>query len=545
MIKKMIAAALAALLALSLAGCGNTAAPEAPAAPNYEIERITVGTTAQIEKAVMGEYNYEMLASGVTHVPLVRQDTEGAFHPQVVSWESPDPKTWIYTVADGMKWQDGESLTADDILFTLQYEDENGSANLKDQTDSEGKVTKAKYESAAVSDDGRSITLTLASPNVRELGNMNSFRVLPRHIYEGKAELSDEELRFGYGPYVFDSFSPEAGTIVFKASETYPEAPHAGEIVYRLFANEDTMYMALQEGDIDMVWVYSGGIPAGYQDVLSAADNVDLLSVPAQNEPCVLAFNNAKGPFANEDLRHAAALVIDYDEIRSRVGSPLAQIPAAGFVPASTFGYTPTESLRTDLAEAESFMNKAGYTKNADGKFVDENGEQFGFTLTYRADRANHGSCAELIKSAIDAFGGNVTLEALDSDSYNAKTSNKFSENNITMEAALFGYTTAGMGMGNGLGTIYVDGNHAVQGGAQVYDEEFSGLLAKMAAAATPEEYTAACAEMQGYYAEHLPVVALYWDSLCYGVSSRLGGVTIDNAFGLNCAADWASVTLK
>ncbi len=93
MIKRIIAAALAALLALSLAGCGKTAAPEVPAAPDYEIERITVGTTAQIEKAVMGEYNYEMLASGATHVPLVRQDTEGAFHPQVVSWESHEPST--------------------------------------------------------------------------------------------------------------------------------------------------------------------------------------------------------------------------------------------------------------------------------------------------------------------------------------------------------------------------------------------------------------------------------------------------------------------
>ena len=72
---------------------------------------------------------------------------------------------------------------------------------------------------------------------------------------------------------------------------------------------------------------------------------------------------------------------------------------------------------------------------------------------------------AEMIKTQLEAFGIQVNLDTVDKDAYNAKTSNKFSENNITMEAAIYGYTAAGMGMGNGLGSIYVDGNHAVQGG--------------------------------------------------------------------------------
>ena len=210
-----------------------------------------------------------------------------------------------------------------------------------------------------------------------------------------------------------------------------------------------------------------------------------------------------------------------------------------------TVGYTPTEKMKTDFAEAEKYLNAAGYAKNDEGKFVNGNGEIFAFTLTFRSDRANLVSCAELIKTAVDDFGGEVTLEGLDSNSFNAKTSNKFSENNITMEAALFGYTSAGMGMGNGLATIYVDGTHAVQGGAQVYDEEFQSVLGAMSNAKTLEEYTDAAADMQKFYAKHVPVIALYWDALTYGASSKLGNIVVDNVFGLNNVQNWLSINYQ
>jgi peptide/nickel transport system substrate-binding protein len=303
--------------------------------------------------------------------------------------------------------------------------------------------------------------------------------------------------------------------------------------------------MALEKGDIDMVWNYSSGVGANYQDSLRSSENVKLTSVAATNAPAVLAFNNTKGPFANEDLRKAVAFALDYEQLRSKVGSVDAQTPNRGFVPTSTIGYKDTEALKTDLAEAEKYMNAAGYTKNADGKFVDANGKVFGFTLTFRSDRNNHVSCADIIKNCLESFGIEVKLEPLDSASYNAKTSNKFSENNITMEAALFGYTSAGMSMGAGLGTIYVDGTHAVQGGCQVFDETFKAAVDELGSAATLEEYGKAAAKVQDYYAEHMPLVGLYWDSLTYGSSAKIDNMTIDNVFGLNNANNWLSITVK
>ena len=113
------------------------------------------------------------------------------------------------------------------------------------------------------------------------------------------------------------------------------------------------------------------------------------------------------------------------------------------------------------------------------------------------------------------------------------------------MEAAIYGYTAAGMGMKNGLATIYVDGTHPVQGGCQVFDEGFQAILAEMSAAKTLDEYSAAAGEMQDWYAAHMPFIALYWDSQLLAHSAAYENFTVDAVFGLNNANTWFSITAK
>lgn len=561
--KKVGSLLLAVLMVLSLAACGKTPAEptqtpstqpstETPTteatepAPTYAIDTLTVGTTAAIETAVFGEYNFDMLASGVSELPLVYQDTKGEYHPLLATYATEDAATWTYTIQDGMTWSDGAPVTAEDILFTLQYDQANGSANFEAQTGEDGKVTEAKYTGYTLSDDKMSISLTLASPNVRELSNMTSFRVMPKHVYEGKDTVTEAEGRITCGPYVLESFNKEAGTITFAVNEYYPQKPNVEKIVYQLFGNEDTMYLALQQGDIDMVWAYSTGVAGTYQDVLSTDTNVSLVNVAAANAPAALAFNNAKGLFSDENLRQAVSYALNYEEFKTYFGSAYAEIPNRGFVPSTTVGYTDTEKLTTDTAKADEYMKAAGYTeKNADGFYVNADGAAAAFTLTVNAAKETHVGYAEMIKTQLEAFGIQVNLDAVDKDAYNAKTSNKFSENNITMEAAIYGYTAAGMGMGNGLGSIYVDGNHAVQGGCQVFDEAFSSILDELKAAKTIEEYYTGAAKLQDYYAAHMPLIALYWDNMMLAYSSKLDNVTVDAVFGLNNVNNWFSITKK
>lgn len=564
--KKILAFLLCLSLVFALAACSSPAAPaqtpaqtenqpEEPApaeqptepeSPAYPIAQFTIGTMASIESALFGEYNYDMLASGVSELPLVRQDAEGNYHPLLASYETADSVTWVYTIEPGMTWSDGEPVTAADILFTLEYDDANGSANFVSQTDADGKTTEAKYAAYELSDDEMSISLTLSAPNVRELSNMTSFRVMPKHIYEGKDAVTEGEARVTCGPYMLESFSKESGTLTFVPNPYYPRTPNVGRITYRMFGNEDTMYLALQSGDLDMTWSYSAGVSGPYQDILAADTSLTLESIAAANAPAVLAFNNASGPFADENLRLAVSYALDYDSFRTVFGSTYAENPNRGFVPPVTVGYKGTDALGQDLAKAEQYMAAAGYTeKNADGFYVDGSGAVCAFTLTCNASKEAHVGYAELVKTQLEQFGIRVDLETLDADSYNAKTSNKFSGNNITMQAAIYGFTAAGMGMKNGLASIYVDGMHPVQGGCQVYDEEFQSILAAMSEAKTVEDYTDAAGSLQDWYAAHTPLVALYWDSQILVHRAAYADLTLDAVFGLNNADTWFTITAQ
>lgn len=501
---------------------------------------IHVGTTALIEKAEYGEYNYDMLSSAVSELPLIYKDSVGVYHPLVASFSSTDPAIWSFTIQEGMTWSDGVKVTARDILYTLIYEDENGSANLVDQKDSKGNVTKSKYVAYELSGDEMTITLTLRNANVRELSNMTSFRIVPEHLYND-GEITQSDKRTTLGPYVLSNFDKDRGVIEFKVNKYYPVKPNVDKVVYHLFGSEDTMYMALLNQDLDFTTIYNSGVSSTYLDILENSDELAIIRESSENVPLVLAFNVQK--VSSKELRNAISYALDYEQIAKYIGGENAKVANRGFVPSSTVGYKESEKLRKDLVKADELMKIAGYEKI--NNYYCKDNKKLVLTLSYRLDKNVQILGAELIKNQLEEFGIQIILDGLDSASYNAKTSNKFSNNNVNFEIALFGYTAAGMGMGAGLGTIYVDKNHNIQGGCQVDDEYFSIVLDNLENAKNIDEYYNAAHLIQDYYDQNTPLLALYHDGVSYAVSNRYSSYVTDSTFGINNVNTFLNIKRK
>ena len=83
----------------------QTEQPE-PERLTYPIEQFTVGTTAAIETATFGEYNFDMLASGVSELPLVWQDAEGNYHRCWLPTRPRIPSRGSHTIEPGMTWSE-------------------------------------------------------------------------------------------------------------------------------------------------------------------------------------------------------------------------------------------------------------------------------------------------------------------------------------------------------------------------------------------------------------------------------------------------------
>ena len=288
--------------------------------------------------------------------------------------------------------------------------------------------------------------------------------------------------------------------------------------------------MALLNGDIAFTAIYNSGVSSAYLDILAQSESLSIISEEYENVPLALSFNVQK--ISSKELRNAISYALDYEELSKYIGGVNAKVANRGFVPSSTVGYVETPKLTRDLAKADELMKMAGYEK-VDGYYTKDD-KILELTLTYRLDKSIQYSGAELIKNQLEAFGIKINLDGLDSASYNVKTSNKFSDNNISFELALFGYTANGMGMGAGLGTIYVDKNHSVQGGCQVDDDVFKAALVKLESARNINEYYEGAKLMQQYYQEYIPFISLYHDGISYAVSNKYSGYVVDSNFGIN-----------
>lgn len=104
------------------------------------------------------------------------------------------------------------------------------------------------------------------------------------------------------------------------------------------------------------------------------------------------------------------------------------------------------------------------------------------------------------------------------------------------------GYTAYGM---QNLGDMYIDGNHAVQGGAQVFSDTLTAIRVEMSSADTLNQYFLATAKLQNFYVEQTPAIALYWDSMILAHSAKLNNLVVDSTFGLNNVNTWFSITKK
>lgn len=496
---------------------------------------IKIGTTTIIEKATRDEYNYDLLASGVSELPLVSKDSKGNYEGLVCDFNTNDSKTWTYTVKDNLKWSDGNKVTAYDVLYSLEYDYSTNQTLLFSTSN-----TKGIYSSYSIDENNNSLTLVLEEANVKELDNMTTFRIRPSHIYKDNNNLTDEQKRITCGPYVLSSFDKLANSLTFIKNEYYPYKVNKEKIIYKLYSSEDVLYSSLINEDIDLVWNYNIGVSSVYQDLLSSKNNINLVGVVASNCPAMLTFNNKKGMFSDVNLRNAVSYALNYDQFKTYFGSKYSITPNRSFAPSGLVGFKETTKLVTDYTLADSYMQKAGYSKV--NNYYQKDGNIASFTLTINANKTSHINYGEFVKTQLEAFGIKVNLETLDSTHYNEKTSHKFASSGehgykeITMEAAIMGYTAYGM---KDFGGMYINGNNATQGGAEVYSSTLDTIMNNLSNSKTLDEYKNNAYLLQDFYAENIPAIALYWDNIFYVYNNKLNDVIIDSNFGLNNIHNW------
>lgn len=338
------------------------------------------------------------------------------------SWTaSPDGKTWTFKIRSGVKWSDGQPLTAKDVAYTFNRvvngETENAAfynyvANLK-------KVT-APDDTTAV------FELSAADPIMTHMW----VPILPEHIWKNVSEKDagtfDNKEMVGTGAFQLVEQKP-GEFIKLKANKSYwGGAPKIDNLIYRIFKNDDAMAQALQKGETDAV------ADIGANQFLALKDKPGITTVQATGLSfSELGFNTGAATTDNQPvgdghpalkdkaLRQAIGYAIDQQTIVNKVLRGLGK-PGVGVIPPvyTAYKFDPGANARTfDIAKANSLLDAAGYTKGSDGIRVDpKSGKKLDFRLFGRTEDENSKGVVPYIQDWMNQIGIKTKVQFVTDD---------------------------------------------------------------------------------------------------------------------------------
>lgn len=349
----------AALLAALLAGCGG-ASGETPSDKGGDggesgeaRDSLVIALASepmQLDPQYVSDTSSSVLVLN-THDPLVRRTASGDIVPALAEdWEiAEDGSSITLKIRQGVKFQDGSELTAEDVAFTLNR----SIATAQSET-----YTESFKEAVVV--DPYTVRLDLLYPDVAVLPLLTQGNncIVSKHIVEEVGETEYANNICGTGAYRLVEWQKGA-KLVLEANEDYWQGPPAiKHLEYRLLSESTTTMVALETGSVDLVMNISA------LDKQLAEDNPDLgYQETTSTTTWYIAFNCQKAPLDDVWVRKALAMAVNKDDIILGAVDGAAT-PAANVMPNGTTGAPPEEEqpvIAYNPEEAVKLLAEAGY----------------------------------------------------------------------------------------------------------------------------------------------------------------------------------------
>lgn len=375
------------VLAFILAACsgGSASAPAAnppkaasPAGPAV----LHVGWSGSPDKLNpgTGELTEAYTVFDLVYDTLFRLNFDGTYSLGIADSvkASEDGKVYTFKIHQGVKFHDGQPLTAKDVAFSLQL--------YKDHADFPYLNFYTKPFAKIEAPDDNTVTLTLSQTVPSLESQMLSLYILPEHIwskYKGKAAAEFQNLEMiGSGPFKLKEYKQNEFVHLVANKDHFKRAPKIDEIIFQTFGNADALVQALQTGQVDMITE----LPNTAVPVLKRAPNVKLVTgAPLSPSVRDIVMNQLDPKNCPKDgkctghpalrdrnvrlaLAHATDKQNIIDVAMLGLAKPGLTLVAAG----QAYWYNNTlKDYTFDIAAANKLLDDAGY-KDKDGDGVRE-----------------------------------------------------------------------------------------------------------------------------------------------------------------------------
>lgn len=322
---------------------------------------------------------------------LVRISDELTIEPDLAeSWETPSPTEYVFHLRKGVKFHDGEDLTASDVKYTYDSmrDPSLGSPNLS---------LYGEVESIDVIDD-YTVRFSLSEPFPPLLYYLDK-GIVPEHIASKERNALNVE-PIGSGPYALKSWNANDRIVLSAFADYFEGVPGFPEVTFRIIIEDAVRLIEFEIGAIDVIY----RIP--YGDVQRIQDS-SRYSVYAEaiNGYGYFMMNHQAEPFNDVRVRKAIAYAINKEEMTELVYYGLYELADSPIIPQSWAYADDIVDYEEDLDEARRLLDEAGYPN--------------GFDVTFQTySQTDKVQFAEILASQLARVGINVSIEVSEWSQY-------------------------------------------------------------------------------------------------------------------------------
>ena len=310
--------------------------------------------------------SYSLYPIYLIYDPLFETAKDMSSKPVLVTkTETPDDKTYIFTLRKDVKFQDGVPLTAEDVKFTYDY--------IRNKANGHPYATFFDLIDKIEVMDPYKVKITTREPYAPLLANLN-LCIAPKHIAEKNINALDAK-PVGSGPYKFVEWKPQ-DHITLVANEQYWKkgCPKIKNVTLTPISETTTRVVGLESGRIDI----ADHIPVGQ---VAALKKEKFIVKPTQpNGYNLIAFNESAKPFNDKRVRQAMVLALNRPEIVKFVWYGYNKLVNGPIIPES-WAYDPkVRNNKQDIPQANKLLAEAGYPNGFEFTFsfeADENVKKF------------------------------------------------------------------------------------------------------------------------------------------------------------------------
>ncbi|MBD1900723.1 MULTISPECIES: ABC transporter substrate-binding protein [Cyanophyceae] len=500
------------------------------------------------------------------------------------SWEiSEDKRRIVFTLREGLKWSDGQPLTADDVVFT--YEDVVLNKEiLTDARDSLKIGTSGAFPQVRKL-DARRVEFILPEPFAPFLrtttGSKNdAIVILPKHALEDAVKSKNSEGKprlmsiWGVdtnpaeiivnGPYKIESYTTSE-RVVFRRNPYYwrrdvqgNQLPYIDRIVWQITENMDTQLLQFRSNGLDTTDGWGRLRPEDFP-LLKQEEKRGKFTVYTggpRSGTTFISFNLNKGRrngrplidpvksrwFNNLSFRQAVAYAIDRQAMINNTLRGLGEMQNSPISVQSSYYITSAEGLKVyeyNPEKSKKLLLSAGFKYNNQGQLLDADGNRVQFTLITNAENQTRVSLGAQIKQSLSQIGIQVDFTPIAFNTLVDKLANT-----LDWECYLLGFT-GGIEPHNGANVWLPDGGlhsfnqDAVSGSKPIqgrevaaWEAEIGRLYIKAAQELDEVKRKEIYAQTQRITQEYLPMIYLVNPLSMSAVRDRVTGIKYSSLGG-------------